>query len=312
MKKLIIFFIIFITAISASWLVVLAVTNIIPDNPPEYTQWAWNDSIGWIDFYGTNNVFVDETELRGWASSTVEEIILNCQTTPAGDICGQSNFKVTNNTSTNELGGFAWNDGVGWISFNCLNDNCLESNYKVSVDPSTGIFSGWAWNNDVGWFSFNCAGPPDTCGTSNYKVKTSWTNYPAEGTLISSIFDSQVEGGSAINTIMWQGTQPSGTNVFFRIAAANCSNGATNSPTCDTGVGWGGDKLTGDGAFVGPGGPNCSVGDFYNPGGPNIQSKIDLTCHTDKRYWRYKVILETDTGRTVGPTVTDIIINWSP
>jgi hypothetical protein len=30
------------------------------------------------------------------------------------------------------------------------------------------------------------------------------------------------------------------------------------------------------------------------------------------RYFRYRVILSTNTGQTVSPQVTSVIVNWSP
>lgn len=282
----------------------LAATNIDSVN-----RWAWSDIMGWLDFFASDTVTVTSTEVTGWATSKVGAAALNCASSPIGNICGTSNFKVSNSTSTFQLSGWGWNDAVGWISFNCLTfGNCTQSNYKVSIDPANGTFSGWAWSDIAGWISFNCA-DPGLCGASNYKVVSGWRYVPASGSLISSIFDTQVTGGSAINTIMWLGTQPSGTQVFFQIASANCSNGATNPPTCTAGVGWGDPKTSGDGAFVGPDGTSSS---FYNPGVPDKQVQVNLAHHNNKRYWRYKVIIETNPEQTISPTVMDVMINWSP
>jgi hypothetical protein len=52
--------------------------------------------------------------------------------------------------------GWAWSENVGWISFNCLNQNsCGTVNYGVNLNPSTKIFSGYAWSENVGWITFN-------------------------------------------------------------------------------------------------------------------------------------------------------------
>jgi type II secretory pathway pseudopilin PulG len=147
-------------------------------------KWAWNDLIGWLDFgYSAGNVKVYNNRLEGYASSSVGFIALNCNTTPNGDICGTSSFKVSNNGS-GSLAGWAWNDGIGWISFcgNASGGSTLSGSdwicpasptYQVSVSSSTGEFSGWAWNDIAGWISFNCSNT-STCGTVNYKVKTDW------------------------------------------------------------------------------------------------------------------------------------------
>lgn len=136
-------------------------------------RYAWSENIGWIDFYSTGTIIVDDTQLQGFASAeTVGYIALDCATTPNGDICTTSNFKVLNNAGT--LSGWAWNDETGWISFNCSDtSSCATSNYGVTID-SQGFFHGWAWSENIGWISFNCEDIP-ICTTSDYKVKTNWT-----------------------------------------------------------------------------------------------------------------------------------------
>jgi len=150
-------------------------------------RWAWNDSIGWIDFgYSSGDVNVNENDLTGYAwNNNAKEIVLNCATTPIGSVCGTSNFKVSRNSTTGVLSGWAWNDDYGWISFNCSDPGvCGTSDYKVTVSTSTGIFSGWAWNDYIGWISFNCA-DPGLCGTSDYKVRTASATGTPEITDIS-------------------------------------------------------------------------------------------------------------------------------
>ncbi len=135
-------------------------------------RYAWNDNIGWIDFgYPAGNVNVMAAQLTGYAyDSNILEIALDCATSPAGNICSSSDFKVNKNPSTGDLSGWAWNDDIGWISFNCSDpDLCATSNYKVNVNTSTGAFTGWAWNDNIGWISFNCS-DPGLCGSSDYRV----------------------------------------------------------------------------------------------------------------------------------------------
>jgi type II secretory pathway pseudopilin PulG len=150
-------------------------TNI---NSTAYNYYAWNDTIGWIDFL---NAAIYPDRMEGYAiNSFVGDIFLNCNNTPNGDICAgpAGDWKVTNDGDGN-LSGWAWNDSIGWISFNCNNpnNNCGVSNYAVTVSPVTGEFSGWAWNDSIGWISFNCANaqpgfPNGTCAAVDYKVKT--------------------------------------------------------------------------------------------------------------------------------------------
>lgn len=282
MKKLL--FLIILVGVVGTGTIVLAATNISSAD-----RWAWNDVVGWLDFYSSGNVNVFGNRLEGYANSGVGEIALNCNSTPNGNICATSNFKVSNN-GTGLLSGYAWNDNIGWISFWCGNEgapNCATSNYQVSIDAS-GDFSGWAWSDVAGWISFNCSNDV-SCGTSNYKINTSWrTGVAASGDLTSSVFDTDISEGAALNTLLWQGIKPSGTNVKFQVASSNSAAGP-----------W---------TFVGP---NNSATDYYVPAGPDVTVELDRDDHTNKRYFRYKVFLEANVAGDAAPTVDDIIINWS-
>jgi len=108
------------------------------------------------------------------------------------------------------------------------------------------------------------------------------------GTLISSIFDIQETGGAAINTIMWQGNQPTGTSVKFQIASGNSTSTWT---------------------YRGSDGSDTT---YYTPIGPGFPVQINLKYHNNHRYFRYKIFLSTDVNHTVSPRVDDVIINWSP
>ncbi|MCL5006663.1 MAG: hypothetical protein M1153_00740 [Patescibacteria group bacterium] len=284
----------------------LASTNIDAAN-----HWAWNDNVGWLDFYSTGNVNVAGTGLSGYASSSLDYIALDCNTSPNGNICGTSNFQVTNDGSGN-LAGWAWNDNVGWISF-CGNSSggsiwngstwvCPSSpTYEATID-SAGNFQGWAWNDNVGWISFNCDNT-NSCGTVNYLVTTVWS--PAvSGWLQSSTFDTG-SSGTTYNSIMWNGTLPTGDSVKFQLATASsssanwgaaCASNACNSSVCD-------------GAFVGPDGTSNS---YYTPSGPGIPVPITACYANGKRYFRYIVYLGKGANVTSTPVVNNVVVNWSP
>ncbi|MDP2709369.1 MAG: PKD domain-containing protein [bacterium] len=90
----------------------------------------------------------------------------------------KQNVKTTSASSDHNVSGYAWNSNIGWISFNCTNDDpaCGASNYGVSIDPASGDFSGYAWSQSVGWVSFNRAdtgAPPD----QPYKNDSILANY---------------------------------------------------------------------------------------------------------------------------------------
>jgi len=146
--------------------------------------YAWNDSIGWISFADTINgcspsSSAQTDHLTGWACNPNEaEIALDCETTPNGNICSQSNFRVNRDPATGILSGYAWNDSIGWISFNSETAGgpaCDPSNgygqgeYCVYIDQN-GMFHGWAWNDYVGWITFNCEdlqqGATENCATT--------------------------------------------------------------------------------------------------------------------------------------------------
>jgi len=296
-------------------------SNIVEDIPPAYTQWAWNDVIGWIDFFNAPGVGVSNAQLIGYASSSVGIIAMDCLTSPTPS-CNSGNWFVSNDANGN-LAGWAWSDAIGWISFcgtqgvggsGSLWDSpsstwiCPDSpDYQVTIETASGStqgdFSGWAWNDVIGWISFNCdqtsGGGSNTCGTVDYRVKTSWMAGPpppVQATLTSNIFDTcypDIENcGAQINTIIWQGTRPVGTTVGFQIATSDNIAGPWE-----------------EGDFLGPGGVSSVT--YESTLVPGYPIKLDAKHHKNKRYVRYKVFLDAEEAGST-PIVTDIIINWSP
>ncbi len=138
----------------------------------------------------------------------------------------------------------------------------------------------------------------DATGTAGSIQLSGPAPYPSSGDLYSSVFDTGVSGGAALNTVMWQGSQPTGTTVKFHVASSNCSNGATNPPTCNTGT-W---------TYLGPDG---SATTYYVPAGPNLPVMLNPAYHNNHRYVRYKAILLPDGGAASTPRVDDVILNWS-
>lgn len=335
---------------------VLAVSNI---NPNEPEHWAWNDVIGWIDFcvpasgLCTLNVNVTDTKIQGYASSSVGAIAFDCATSPAPpppNCTGQAgNWGVVNTVSqipgqSSLLSGWAWNDAIGWISFSSDDTGtCVQSNpvscYGVSIDTAgadIGKFRGWAWSDVVGWISFNCDHsadqPPNTVqygntcavqpGGIDYWVRTGWFPGPQapEGkVLTSSVFDTGVSGGAALNSILWQGDPlPVGAQVQFQIASSNCPGGETDQE-CNNG-GWSDGTLPGGCLtdYLFPGINSCYVGpdgtvSTHYEGDPNAPIKLNPAHHHNKRYLRYRIFLTASSPPTPqSPVVRDVIINWSP
>jgi len=265
-------------------------------------HWAWNDKIGWIDFYDTQNIIVSSSSLTGYASSSAGYFSLDCGSAPSGFAgCGTSNYGVSNDGHGN-LAGWAWNDLYGWVSF-CGNSSgggstwngtkwvCPSSpTYQVVISPTTGVFSGWAWNDTIGWISFNCSNTGNCGSPSQYDVVTSWTATQSsmQGTLDSETFDTGVSSGAQLNSVTWQGTQPASTTVGFQFAVSASSTGPWTT-------------------FTGPDGTSATqyIG---LPGAP-----ITLTNYPalKARYFRYRIILNTNSTGTVTPQVKGVSVNWS-
>ena len=255
-------------------------------------HWAWNDIVGWMDFYGTLNINVSPAQLDGYASSSVGDISLDCATTGSGNVCSvaNDNYKVINDGNGN-LSGWGWNDNYGWVSF-CggggADPNCPGAvSYYVSINPNTGVFSGYAWNDIIGWISFNCADLLSGCGVSDYKVITSWVATSTTATIESATFDTGISGGAQINSFYWEGTQAGGT-ANFQFAVSNSTDGPWN--------------------YFGPSGS----GSYYtaNPGLP--RTKVDFVMHNNMRYFRYKILLASDQAQQNTPVINKVVVDWSP
>jgi len=278
------------TSGSQTFTTVTGVTNI---SSVANQHWAWSDAIGWIDLYGTHNIFVTSTQLTGYASSSIGYISFDCGTSPSGNVCSTSNYKVTNNGG-GTLSGWAWNDSIGWISLSCTNTStCGTSNYDVYID-SSGNFHGFAWNDSIGWISFNCLDiSASFCtNTSNYEVVTAWAPPGAKvGMLDSATFDTSSTSGGELNSVIWQGSLnglPAG-DVAFQFAVSNSTSGP-----------W---------AFTGPDG-TASTTYSGNPATPIPIT--NYTAYVGYRYFRYRVILTTNSTQNISPQVTGVSVDWSP
>jgi hypothetical protein len=109
----------------------------IDEDTEKVSGQIWSDGVGWISF--------DESDLVG------------CPTEPC-----------TAEIDTGHLVGWAKVLSTGdWISFS---GEVVGESYKVNVIASN--FHGWAWGDEtLGWISFNCENE-DECGVSDYKVWT--------------------------------------------------------------------------------------------------------------------------------------------
>lgn len=81
--------------------------------------------------------------------------------------------------------------GVGWISFNCLNEpgTCgIAENYGVNINPTTFDVTGYAWSSSYGWIKFG--------GLSGFPTGNSTTSANAKfvGTYNAGVFNGYLTG----------------------------------------------------------------------------------------------------------------------
>ena len=93
-----------------------------------------------------------------------------------------------------------------------------------------------------------------------------------------------------MNSVIWKGAANGGA-VRFQIAASDISTG----PWTDT-------------DYKGPGGTS---GTEYTTDGADVVTPLSPKDFSSVRYVRYKIILESNAGRTDGPEVRDVILNYS-
>ncbi|HVM76592.1 MAG TPA: hypothetical protein VMU07_00345 [Candidatus Paceibacterota bacterium] len=264
-------------------------------------HWAWNDTIGWIDFYGTNSVIVNGSGLQGYASSSAGDISIDCHTTRNGNICNGTNNYQVKNDGFGDLGGWAWNDQYGWISFFWGNASASSTatttatcqsygNYCGVYIDNNGVFHGYAWNDTIGWISFNNCDVVSGCRGSSYDVVTSWIPATAYGSLDSTIYDTGVAAGTQLNSVLWQGNLPAGASVGFQFAVSNASSGPWN--------------------YEGPSGDGTT---WYTVN-PGVSRSVDYSLFNGFRYFRYRMGMwqGLGNGASSSPTIGRININWSP
>lgn len=133
---------------------------------------------------------------------------------------------------------------------------------------------------------------PPTCGGGAYL---------ATGEIISPVFDTGATNGVGYNWLMASGSTPFGTKIKVQIATASTTAGP-----------W---------IYRGPE-PVCDSTSYYFDGilssSPAFEEIKCYSEHNNKRYFRYKAILCSDStsncqnGGANTPIIDDIIVNWSP
>jgi len=155
--------------------------------------------------------------------------------------------------------------------------------------PDTGLATSTAYWYRVRGHNTSGDGPYST--TSSVTTANGLPSFVTSSSLISVIYDTVVTGGVAPNSVTWEGIQPAGTVVKFQFAASNETSGQWSY------VGWNPDTKA------------CDSSSYYT-GTPNTPIEIKAACHQNKRYIRYKVLLQTS-DVTVTPRVDRILLNYA-
>jgi hypothetical protein len=109
-----------------------------------------------------------------------------------------------------------------------------------------------------------------------------------QGTLDSTIFDTGFTNGVQLNSVIWQGSEPSSTDVRIQLATSNSSSGPWN--------------------YIGSDG---SAATYYSPA-PGVPAMVTAQYHTNYRYFRYRLIMLSDSSQTATPQVDSVSIVYSP
>jgi hypothetical protein len=168
-------------------------------------------------------------------------------------------------------------------------------NFYITRHQSTALFqNNWmAGAGQIGPSSISSQGfatssPSIATTTQGWLTLTPGSGSAISGTVQSTIFDTVVTGGVQLNTIIWQGNQPSGTSVKFQFAVSNNPNGP-----------W---------TFIGPDGTGNS---YYTPPA-QVAMPLGYTLFNNFRYFRYAVTLVSANSGSPAPTISSITINLSP
>ena len=145
------------------------------------------------------------------------------------------------------LSGYAWSENIGWISFNCKNNNsCGKVDYKVKVNENKTL-SGYAWSENIGWISFN-ASDLNGCPSAPCEARISDDNTKITGwarAIRPKIPEGQTLGG-------WEGwIKLSGSGYGLGITEITPSPNSSVKKYQISGFVWGGGGNSRDSAVIG-------------------------------------------------------------
>lgn len=210
--------------------------------------YAWSYNIGWISFNCTNNDSCFEADtgevgaggdlgyINEGTQSSSKEVetssfaffkslknslgemfdFLRPTNVYADDIIiagTGSDYGVNVDATTGVMSGWAWNDNIGWISFNeftgCPNGSCTPM-----MDTDDGDLHGWAkayggvagteWS---GWISLDCANNGDDAVLFPCSPFWGGANYNATVDLTTGIFSNYAWGDDVVGWIKFSGPE---------------------------------------------------------------------------------------------------------
>ncbi len=186
-----------------------------------------------------------------------------------------------------------WTSASGANFYNLKRATSSNGTYNLLLPTSSAVSY-----NDTGlttsttyWYEVaatNASGTGSYSATSSVMTLGTNPTTAATGTLDSATFDTGVASGTALNSFIWHGNEPAGTNAEFQFAVSNASSGPWNF--------WGTDG---------------SSATYYTPAASTTQA-LNYALFSGYRYFRYRATLVSDTGQTQTPRVDEVIINWSP
>lgn len=127
-------------------------------------------------------------------------------------------------STSDNIVGYAWSDTIGWISFNCTNNNtCAISNYGVNKNGDNTL-TGYAWSDNIGWIKFgNLSGFPNGNGTQAQNANVNGNNLKGWAKAI--------------------GADGNGWDGWIALSGAGPSYNVTLSGSAFGGYAWGSDVL---------------------------------------------------------------------
>jgi hypothetical protein len=133
-----------------------------PDLDPSVSGWAWNDMIGWISLsfttfdveYGVN--VESDGRVTGYAWSEIGWI----QYDPAGPYPSVPNYSTRWDPVSGQVSGWARAVGMdgSWAGTSWIKMRSAAGDtvdYGVTISRTTGNWSGYSWNDTFGWTQYS-------------------------------------------------------------------------------------------------------------------------------------------------------------